>query len=101
MSARSAPAAAAPAWIWPLVAVAGVAVTIFPRLRWISIYEDQGVLSGMAMQVAAGQGPYRDFDTSIAPASMFMYGAYYKLVGASVVHQRLITGAAMVLGVWL
>jgi hypothetical protein len=83
------------------VAAIGVAVTIYPRLRWISIYEDQGVLSGMAMQVAAGQVPYRDFDTSIAPASMFMYGAYYKLVGASVVHQRLITGAAMVLGVWL
>ena len=31
----------ATAWIWPLVAIAGEAITIFPRLRWINIYEDQ------------------------------------------------------------
>ena len=101
MSGRPAPVTHVPNWIWPLAAMAGVAVTILPRLRWISIYEDQGVISGMAMQVAAGQVPYRDFDTSIAPGSIFMYGAYYKLFGASVVHQRLLTGVAMLIGVWL
>jgi hypothetical protein len=87
--------------IWPLVAVAGVAVTILPRLRWISIYEDQALISGMAMQTAGGQVPYRDFDTFVAPGSIFMYAAYYKLFGASVVHQRLLTAAAMLIGVWL
>ena len=101
MNARRPSGAFAPAWIWPFVAVAGVAVTIFPRLRWISIYEDQAALSGLAMQMAAGQVPYRDFDTSIAPGSIFMYGLYYKLVGASVLNQRLITGVAMLMAVWL
>jgi hypothetical protein len=88
-------------WIGPLLAVAGVAVTILPRLRWINIYEDQGVLSGMAMQTAAGQVPYRDFDVSVAPGSILLYAAYYRLFGATVVHQRLLTAAAMLIGVWL
>jgi hypothetical protein len=81
--------------------VAGVAVTIFPRLRWINIYEDQAVLTGQAMQVAAGQVPYRDFFAAIPPGAIFVYAGYYKLVGATVVHQRLLTGVAMLVGVWL
>ena len=89
----------ATAWIWPLVAIAGEAITIFPRLRWINIYEDQAVLSGQAMQVAAGQVPYRDFFAAIPPGAIFMYAGYYKLVGATVVNQRLLTGLAMLLGV--
>jgi hypothetical protein len=88
-------------WLWPFLAVVGVAVTVLPRVRWINIYEDQGVLSGIAMQTAAGQVPYRDFDASIAPGSIFLYAAYYKLFGATVVHQRLLTAAAMVIGAWL
>jgi hypothetical protein len=88
-------------WIWPLLAVVGAAVTMLPRLRWINIYEDQALISGMAMQTAAGQVPYRDFDTFVAPGSIFMYAAYYKLVGASVVHQRLLTATAMLISVWL
>jgi hypothetical protein len=87
--------------LWPLVAMAGVAATIFPRLRWINLYEDQAVISGAAMQLAAGQVPYRDFDAIVAPGSIYLYGAYYKLVSATVVHQRLLTGAAMLIGVWL
>lgn len=88
-------------WVWPLAAVIGVAITVVPRLRWVNIYEDQGVVTGQAMQMAAGQVPYRDFDTAIAPGAIFLYGAYFKLVGATVVHQRLLTGAAMLIGVCL
>ena len=87
--------------LWPLVAMAGVAATIFPRLRWINLYEDQAVLTGQAMQVASGQVPYRDFFAAIPPGAIFVYAGYYKLVGATVVNQRLLTGVAMVLGVGL
>ncbi len=90
-----------PAWTGPLVAMAGVAVTILPRLRWINIYEDQAVLSGQAMQLAAGQVPYRDFFAAIPPGALFLYGGYYRLVGATVVNQRLLTGVAMVVGAGL
>ena len=100
MSAQLRPMPAT-AWIWPLVAIAGEAITIFPRLRWINIYEDQAVLSGQAMQVAAGQVPYRDFFAAIPPGAIFMYAGYYKLVGATVVNQRLLTGLAMLFGVGL
>ncbi|GAC1509937.1 MAG: hypothetical protein NVS1B3_12330 [Candidatus Dormibacteraceae bacterium] len=89
------------AWVWPLVAVVGVAVTIYPRSRWINIYEDQAVLAGEAMQVAAGQVPYRDFFAGIPPGAIFMYAGYFKVVGATVVNQRVLTGVAMVLGVGL
>lgn len=92
---------AAPSWIWPLFAVVGVATTIFPRLRWINIYEDQAVLAGEAMQLTNGQVPYRDFFAGIPPGAIFMYAGYFKLVGATVVTQRLLTGAAMVLSVGL
>jgi hypothetical protein len=81
--------------------MAGVAVTIFPRLRWINLYEDQAVLAGQAMQVAAGQVPYRDFFAAIPPGGIFVYAGYFKLVGATVIHQRLLTGVAMVLGAGL
>jgi hypothetical protein len=87
--------------LWPLVAMAGVAATIFPRLRWINLYEDQAVLTGQAMQVASGQVPYRDFFAAIPPGAIFVYAGYYRLVGATVVNQRLLTGVAMVLGVGL
>ena len=87
--------------LWPLVAMAGVAATIFPRLRWINLYEDQAVLAGQAMQVASGQVPYRDFFAAIPPGGIFVYAGYFKLVGATVVHQRMLTGVAMVLGVGL
>ena len=92
---------AAQKWMWPALAMAGVAVTIFPRLRWINLYEDQAVLSGQAMQVAAGQVPYRDFFAAIPPGAIYLYAGYYRLVGATVVHQRLITGVAMVVGTGL
>jgi hypothetical protein len=81
--------------------MAGTAATILPRLRWINLYEDQAVLTGQAMQVASGQVPYRDFFAAIPPGAIFVYAGYYKLVGATVVHQRLLTGLAMVLGVGL
>jgi hypothetical protein len=100
MSRRLLPGAMA-TWTWPLVAMVGVAVTIFPRLRWINIYEDQAVLTGQAMQVASGQVPYRDFFAAIPPGAIFVYAGYYRLVGATVVHQRLLTGVAMVLGAGL
>ncbi len=87
--------------LWPLAAMAGVAVTIFPRLRWINLYEDQAVLAGQAMQVAAGQVPYRDFFAAIPPGGIFLYAGYFRLVGATVIHQRLLTGVAMVLGTGL
>jgi hypothetical protein len=92
---------AAATWTGPLVAMAGVAITILPRLRWINIYEDQAVLSGQAMQLAAGDVPYRDFFAAIPPGALFLYGGYYRLVGATVVHQRLLTGLAMVIGAGL
>jgi hypothetical protein len=88
-------------WMWPLVAMVGAAVTVFPRLRWINVYEDQAVLTGQAMQVASGQVPYRDFFAAIPPGAIFVYAGYYKLVGATVVHQRLLTGVVMVLAVGL
>lgn len=100
MSARAA-GRAVPTWFGPVVAMAGVAATILPRLRWINIYEDQAVLSGQAMQLAAGAVPYRDFFAAIPPGALFLYGGYYRLVGATVVHQRLLTGAAMVIGAGL
>jgi len=84
-------------WTGPVLAMAGVALTIFPRLRWINLYEDQAVLSGQAMQVAAGQVPYRDFFADIPPGAIYLYAGYYRLIGATVVHQRLITGLAMVI----
>ena len=90
-----------PPAVWPLISMLGVALTILPRLRWINIYEDQAVLSGQAMQVAAGQVPYRDFFAAIPPGAIFLYAGYYRLFGVSVVHQRLLTGLAMVLGAGL
>src|SRR5258708_33005009 len=70
---------------------------MFPRVRWINLYEDEAVLSGQAMQVAAGQVPYRDFFADIPPGAIYLYAGYYRLIGATVVHQRLITGLAMVI----
>jgi hypothetical protein len=88
-------------WLWPLLAMAGMAITIVPRLRWVNIYEDQAVLAGQAMQVAAGQVPYRDFFAAIPPGAIFLYAGLFKVVGVSVVNDRLLTGAAMVIGVGL
>jgi hypothetical protein len=88
-------------WLWPLLAMAGMAITIVPRLRWVNIYEDQAVLAGQAMQVAAGQVPYRDFFAAIPPGAIFLYAGLFKLFGATVVNDRLLTGVAMVLGVGL
>jgi len=89
-----------PGWLCVLVAEAGVALTIVPRIRWVDIYEDQAVVSGTAMQVAAGLVPYRDFDSSIAPGSLFLYAGFFKLVGGTLVHERLLTAAAMLIGVF-
>ncbi|MBV8195234.1 MAG: hypothetical protein JOY80_06870, partial [Candidatus Dormibacteraeota bacterium] len=89
-----------PGWLCVLLAEAGVALTIVPRLRWVDIYEDQAVVSGTAIQVAAGLVPYRDFDSSIAPGSLFLYAGFFKLVGGTVVHERLLTAAAMLIGVF-
>jgi hypothetical protein len=89
------------AWAGPLVAMVGVAATILPRLRWINIYEDQAVLSGQAMLVAAGQVPYRDFFAAVTPGAFVMYAGWFKLFGATVVNERLLTGAAMVIGAGL
>jgi hypothetical protein len=88
-------------WIWPLLAMAGMAITIVPRLRWVNIYEDQAVLAGQAMQVAAGQVPYRDFFAAIPPGAIFLYAGLFKVFGISVVDDRLLTGVAMVIGVGL
>jgi hypothetical protein len=79
----------------------GVAVTVAPRLRWVNIYEDQAVLSGQAMQVASGQVPYRDFFAAIPPGGIFLYAGFFKLFGATVVNERLLTAVAMVLGAGL
>lgn len=76
--------------------MAGMAITIVPRLRWVNIYEDQAVLAGQAMQVAAGQVPYRDFFAAIPPGAIFMYAGLFKFFGATVVNDRLLTGVAMV-----
>ncbi len=81
--------------------MAGMAITIVPRLRWVNIYEDQAVLAGQAMQVAAGQVPYRDFFAAIPPGAIFLYAGLFKFFGVSVVNDRLLTGLAMVLGVGL
>lgn len=88
-------------WLWPLVAMAGVAIAIFPRLRWVNIYEDQAVLSGQAMQTASGLVPYRDFFAAIPPGGIFLYAGAFKLLGATVVNERLLTGLAMVIGTGL
>jgi hypothetical protein len=87
--------------LWPLLAMAGMAITIVPRLRWVNVYEDQAVLAGQAMQVAAGQVPYRDFFAAIPPGAIFVYAGLFKLFGVSVVNDRLLTGVAMVLGAGL
>jgi hypothetical protein len=87
--------------MWPLLAMAGMAITIVPRLRWVNIYEDQAVLAGQAMQVASGQVPYRDFFAAIPPGAIFLYAVFFKLFGATVVNERLLTGVAMVVGVGL
>lgn len=79
----------------------GVAITIAPRLRWVNIYEDQAVLAGQAMQVASGQVPYRDFFAAIPPGAIFLYAGFFKLFGATIVNERLLTGVAMVLGAGL
>ncbi len=100
MSRRPSPAASQ-TWLWPLLAMAGVAITIVPRLRWVNIYEDQAVLAGQAMQVASGQVPYRDFFAAIPPGAIFLYAGFFKLFGATIVNERLLTGAAMVLGAGL
>jgi uncharacterized membrane protein len=88
-------------WLWPLLAMACVAITIVPRLRWVNIYEDQAVLAGQAMQVASGQVPYRDFFAAIPPGAIFVYAGFFKLFGATVVNERLLTGVAMVIGAGL
>ena len=97
----TAPRSPANTWLWPLVAMAGMAIAIVPRLRWVNIYEDQAVLAGQAMQVAAGQVPYRDFFAAIPPGAIFLYAGLFKVFGVSVVNDRLLTGVAMVLGVGL
>jgi hypothetical protein len=94
-------ASATAAWLSPLLAMAGVAVAIIPRLRWVNIYEDQAVLAGQAMQVVSGQVPYRDFFAAIPPGGIFAYAGFFKVFGSTVVNERLLTGAAMVLGTGL
>ena len=89
------------AWLWPALAMAGVAITIAPRMRWVNIYEDQAVLAGQAMQVAAGQVPYRDFFTAVPPGAIFAYAGFFKLFGATLFNERLLTGLAMVAGAGL
>jgi hypothetical protein len=89
------------AWLWPVLAMAGVAITILPRMRWVNIYEDQAVLAGQAMQVAAGEVPYRDFFTAVPPGAIFMYAGFFKLFGATLINERLLTGIAMVAGAGL
>src|ERR1700687_2709471 len=81
--------------------MAAIAITIVQRLRWVNIYEDQAVLAGQAMQVASGQVPYRDFFAAIPPGAIFLYAGFFKLFGATIVNERLLTGAAMVLGTGL
>lgn len=89
------------AWLWPVLTMVGIAIAVAPRLRWVNIYEDQAVLAGQAMQLASGQVPYRDFFAAIPPGAIFLYAGFFKLFGATVVNERLLTAAAMVLGAGL
>jgi hypothetical protein len=83
-------------WAWgPTLAVA---VALWPRLTILSLHEDEGVVTMWGLQVAAGRVPYHDFVVYTGPACAYLYGAAFKLFGSSLLLDRLLDGAPIVVG---
>lgn len=88
---------------WPAVAVAMLlaAIAYAPRLVWIELYSDDGLVASHAMMLAAGLAPYRQFFAAEPPGAMVFYAALFKLFGTSYLVLRLGTATAVVLTVGL
>ena len=87
---------------WPVWAsLAGTALALVPRLNIVGLHEDEGVVSAWAALFAAGQVPYRDFFAFATPASILLYGAEYRLLGLSLLGDRLLTALGILLAVAL
>ena len=63
----------------------------------LSLHEDEGVVTMWGLQVIAGRVPYRDFVVYSGPACAYLYGAVFWLFGSSLLVDRLLDGAPMVL----
>ena len=62
---------------------------------WIDLI-DEGYFLYLASRVAAGELPYRDFDTYYTPAVFYLYAATFELFGVSVEPIRLLLAATRV-----
>ena len=59
------------------------------------------MVSAWAALFSAGQVPYRDYFAFATPASILLYGAEYRLLGLSLLGDRLLTALGMLLAVAL
>jgi|GEM_PF-6441519 hypothetical protein len=87
---------------WPVwAALAGTALALVPRLNIVGLHEDEGVVSAWAALFAGGQVPYRDFFAFATPGSILLYGAEYRLLGLSLLSDRILTALGILLAVAL
>jgi hypothetical protein len=83
-------------WAWgPAVLVAAA---LWPRLPILTLHEDEGVVTMWGLQVAAGNVPYRDFVVYSGPANAYLYGASFWLFGPSLLLDRLLDAAPIIIG---
>jgi hypothetical protein len=82
-------------WAWgPTIAVA---IALWPRLAIATLQEDEGVVTMWALQVASGKVPYRDFVVYAGPASAYLYGAAFSVLGSSLLLDRLLDALPILL----
>ncbi len=73
------------------------ALAYLPRLVWIEVYSDDGLVASHAMMLAAGLAPYRQFFAGEPPGAMALYAALFKVFGMTYPVFRLGTAAVVVL----
>ncbi|HEX8743136.1 MAG TPA: hypothetical protein VF712_08370 [Thermoleophilaceae bacterium] len=77
-------------WLVPVALFAGAAlISGFTMLRGIDHF-DEGLALQAARRVAGGELPYRDFLWSYGPASPYLLGGLFDLLGTSLVHWRVL-----------
>lgn len=87
--------------LWAGLALGLVALALLPRLTWVDVNEDAGVVGAWAMQVAGGAVPYRDFWAFPTPGSILLYAGLFKVFGAGFLALRILTALAVLLACWL
>jgi hypothetical protein len=64
------------------VAGIGVAITFLVLCALVPVsYIDEGFVASSALRVMAGEVPYRDFVSLYTPASFYLFGAIFELLG--------------------